>query len=59
MKVRRVTALRSNWSSQGNLENDRFSYRLILDNGAEEPDHSNRGRRQVRRDFFADAGSIH
>jgi hypothetical protein len=36
IKVRQVTDVHSNWSSQGPLENGKFSYQLILDNGAEE-----------------------
>lgn len=34
--VRRVTNVHSNWSSQGPLEPGKFSYQLILDDGAEE-----------------------
>jgi hypothetical protein len=36
IKVRQVTDVHSNWSSQGPMENGKFSYQLILDNGAEE-----------------------
>ena len=36
IKVRQVTDVHANWSSQGPLENGKFSYQLILDNGAEE-----------------------
>ncbi|MDP9480358.1 MAG: hypothetical protein M3R38_32630, partial [Actinomycetota bacterium] len=36
IKIRQVTDVHSNWSSQGPLENGKFSYQLILDNGAEE-----------------------
>ncbi len=36
IKVRKVTDVHSNWSSQGEYENGKFSYQLILDNGAEE-----------------------
>ena len=36
IKVRQVTDVHSHWSSQGPLENGKFSYQLILDNGAEE-----------------------
>jgi len=36
IKVRQVTDVHSNWSSQGPLENGKFSYQLILDNGAAE-----------------------
>jgi hypothetical protein len=36
IRVRQVTNVHSNWSSHGPLENGKFSYQLILDNGAEE-----------------------
>jgi hypothetical protein len=36
IKVRQVTDVHSNWSSQGELTSGKFSYQLILDNGAEE-----------------------
>jgi hypothetical protein len=36
IKVRQVTDVHSNWSSQGPMENGKFCYQLILDNGAEE-----------------------
>jgi hypothetical protein len=36
IKVRQVTDVHANWSSQGSLENGKFSYQLILDNGAQE-----------------------
>jgi hypothetical protein len=36
IRVRQVTDVHSNWSSQGPLETGKFSYQLILDNGAEE-----------------------
>jgi hypothetical protein len=37
IKIRQVTDVHSNWSSQGPLENGKFSYQLIiLDNGAQE-----------------------
>jgi hypothetical protein len=34
--VRQVTDVHSNWSNQGPLEEGKFSYQLILDDGAEE-----------------------
>jgi hypothetical protein len=34
--VRQVTDVHSNWSNQGPLEVGKFSYQLILDDGAEE-----------------------
>jgi hypothetical protein len=36
IRVRQVTDVHSNWGYQGDLENGKFSYQLILDNGAEE-----------------------
>ena len=36
IKIRQITDVHANWSSQGPLENGKFSYQLILDNGAEE-----------------------
>jgi hypothetical protein len=36
LKVRQITDVHANWSSQGPLEDGKFSYQLILDNGAEE-----------------------
>jgi hypothetical protein len=58
--VRQVTDVHSNWSSQGPLENGKFSYQLILDNGAEEilimPTADDA---KVLRDFFNDADTIY
>ena len=36
IRVRQITDVHANWSSQGPLENGKFSYQLILNNGAEE-----------------------
>ncbi len=36
IRVRQVTDVHANWSSQGELENGKFSYQLILNNGAQE-----------------------
>lgn len=36
IKVRRVTNVHCNWSSQGPLEPGKFSFQLVLDDGAEE-----------------------
>ncbi len=36
IKVRQVTQAHSNWSEQERGEEGKFSYQLILDNGAEE-----------------------
>ena len=60
IKVRQVTDVHSNWSSQGPLKNGKFSYQLILDNGAEEvlimPTADDA---KVLRDFFNDADTIY
>ena len=60
IKVRKVTDVHSNWSSQGALENGKFSYQLILDNGAEEalimPTADDA---KVLRDFFHDADAVY
>ena len=59
IKVRQVTDVHSNWSSQGPLEDGKFSYQLILDNGAQEAlimpavDDA-----KVLRDLFHDADAI-
>ena len=36
IKVRQVTDVHANWSEQGRGEPGKFSFQLILDNGAEE-----------------------
>ncbi len=36
IKVRQVTDVHANWSKQRDLQNGKFSYQLILDNGAAE-----------------------
>ncbi len=36
IRVRQITDVHANWSSQGPLENGKFSYQLILDNGVQE-----------------------
>jgi hypothetical protein len=36
IQVRQITDVHANWSSQGALENGKFSYQLILDNGVQE-----------------------
>ncbi len=36
IKVRQVTDIHANWSEQGRGEPGKFSFQLILDNGAEE-----------------------
>ena len=60
IKVRQVTDVHANWSHQGPLEHGKFSYQLILDNGAEEvlimPTADDT---KVLRDFFDDADSVY
>ena len=60
IKVRQVTDVHSNWSSQGPLQDGKFSYQLILDNGAEEslimPTAQDA---KLLRDLFQDADSIY
>ena len=60
IKVRQVTDVHANWSSQGPLQDGKFSYQLILDNGAQEalvmPTASDA---KVLRDFFDDADSVY
>ena len=36
IQVRQVTDVHANWSNDGEQEDGKFSYQLILDNGAEE-----------------------
>ena len=36
IRVRQITDVHSNWSYQGDLQNGKFSYQLILDNGVQE-----------------------
>ena len=36
IKVRQVTNVHANWSAQGTGEPGKFSFQLVLDNGAEE-----------------------
>ena len=58
--VRQVTDVHFDWSYQGELENGKFSYQLILDNGAEEAlimptaDDAN-----VLRDLIHDADTLY
>lgn len=60
IKVRQVTDVHANWSSQGPLENGKFSYQLVLDNGAQEalimPTADDA---KVMRDLFHDADAIY
>ena len=60
IKVRQVTDVHANWSAQERGESGKFSYQLILDEGAEEyilrvtADDA-----KVLRDFFHDADAIY
>ena len=60
IKIRQVTDVHTNWSSQGPSQDGKFSYQLILDNGAEEalimPTAQDA---KVLRDFFDDADSVY
>ncbi|MBA3794956.1 MAG: hypothetical protein H0X19_12605 [Rubrobacter sp.] len=60
IKVRQVTDVHANWSKQGDLQNGKFSYQLILDNGAQEalimptPDDG-----KLLRDLIHDADTLY
>ena len=60
IRVRQITDVHANWSNQGPLENGKFSYQLILDNGAEEvlimptPDDG-----KLLRDLIHDADTLY
>ncbi len=60
IKVRQVTDVHANWSKQGDLENGKFSYQLILDDGAQEtvimPTADDA---KVMRDLFHDADTVY
>ena len=60
IRVRKVTDVHANWSNQGPLQDGKFSYQLILDNGAEEalimPTAQDA---KALRDFFDDAESVY
>ncbi len=60
IKVRQVTDIHGNWSAQGRGESGKFSYQLILDEGAAEyvlrvtSDDA-----KVLRDWFHDADTVY
>ena len=60
IKVRQVTDIHANWSAQERGESGKFSYQLILDEGAEEfilrvtADDA-----KVLRDLFHDADTVY
>jgi hypothetical protein len=60
IQVRQVTDVHANWSSQGPEEPGKFSYQLILDDGAQEalimPTADDA---KVMRDLIHDADSIY
>ena len=60
IKVRQITDVHANWSSQGELQHGKFSYQLILDNGAEEalimPTADDA---KLLRDLFHDADTLY
>jgi glucosamine 6-phosphate synthetase-like amidotransferase/phosphosugar isomerase protein len=60
IKVRQVTDVHANWSHQGELEHGKFSYQLILDDGAQEtvimPTVQDA---KVLRDLFDDADTVY
>ncbi len=60
IKVRQITDVHANWSSQGQLENGKFSYQLILDNGVEEaPIMPTADDAKVLRDLIHDADALY
>ena len=60
IKVRQITDVHANWSSQGELQHGKFSYQLILDNGVQEalimPTADDA---KVLRDLFHDADALY
>jgi hypothetical protein len=60
IKVRQVTDVHANWSAQERGEPGKFSYQLILDDGAEEfVLRVAAGDARVLRSWFHDADSIY
>ena len=60
IKVRQVTDLHANWSAQERGEPGKFSYQLILDDGAEEfVLRVAAGDARVLRNWFHDAVSVY
>ena len=60
IQVRQVTDVHSNWSYQGALEHGKFSFQLILDDGAQEvlimPTAEDG---KLLRDLINDAGALY
>ena len=60
IKVRQVTDVHANWSAQERGEPGKFSYQLILDDGAEEVVlRVAAGDARVLRNWFHDADSVY
>lgn len=60
IKVRQVTDVHANWSTQERGEPGKFSYQLILDDGAEEfVIRVTAEDAKVLRDFFHDADTVY
>ena len=60
IKVRQVTDIHGNWSAQGRGEPGKFSYQLILDEGAAEYVlRVTAEDAKVLRDWFQDAGTVY
>jgi hypothetical protein len=60
IKVRQVTDVHANWSSQGHHVDGKFSYQLILDNGAQEAlIMPTAGDAKVLRNLIHDADAIY
>jgi hypothetical protein len=60
IKVRQVTDVHSNWSTQERGEPGKFSYQLILDDGAQEfVIRVTAEDAKVLRDFFHDADTVY
>jgi hypothetical protein len=60
IQVRQVTDVHANWSNQGELEDGKFSYQLILDDGAEEAIiMPSPGSAEVLRDLIRDAETLY
>ena len=60
IKVRQVTDVHANWSTQERGEPGKFSYQLILDDGAEEfVIRVTSEDAKVLRDFFHDADTVY
>ena len=60
IQVRQVTDVHANWSKQGDHEDGKFSYQLILDDGAEEAIiMPSAEAAEARRDLIKDAETLY